>query len=199
MRRFMVPKLRRGNHNYIVTTVICYLMLFNPAFAADALHEVMDALSRVERSEVRYQEEKHLGMLDLPLVQTGTLSYIAPDRFSRSMDGPAASRFTVHGDQVTLEKMTGKEIHDLNNLPMIKAFIASFGATLAGDLATLQQYYEISFDGAQNDWRLDLQPRSTRLASYVTRIQLWGSYDRIKGMEIRETNGDWSQMIMLHE
>ena len=39
------------------------------------LQEVMQALSSVRQSEVRYQEEKHLAMLDLPLIQTGSLRH----------------------------------------------------------------------------------------------------------------------------
>lgn len=174
-------------------------MLFSPVFAADALQEVMQALSKVERSDARYQEEKHLAMLDIPLKQTGNLNYIAPDQLIRSVDGPNGIRFVVSGDQVTLEKKDGKEVYDLNNLPMVKAFIASFGATLAGDLPRLQQYYEVSFSGRKNRWKLKLQPRDTKLTSYVTKILLWGEDDKISGMEIYETNNDWSRMIFLHD
>ncbi len=113
---------------HVIHFSICYLILFSPVFAADALQEVMQALSKVERSDARYQEEKHLAMLDIPLKQTGNLNYIAPDQLIRSVDGPSGTRFVVSGDEVTLEKKGGKEVYDLNNLPMLKAFIASFGA-----------------------------------------------------------------------
>lgn len=191
--------LRGDLAGYIVSIVICYLALIKPAFGADALQEVMQALSKVERSEVGYQEEKHLAILDLPLKQTGRLSYIAPDQLTRSLDGAPDRRFVVHGDQVTFEKETGKETHDLNSLPMLKAFIASFGATLAGNLSTLQQYYEVNFSGGLHEWRLRLKPRDSQLASYISLIQLWGNSDKIKGMDIYETNDDWSQMILLHD
>lgn len=184
---------------YIAGIAVCCLLLVNPVYAADALQEVMQALSKVERSETRYREEKHLAMLDLPLLQTGSLSYIAPDRFTRTLDKPQAGSFMVLGDQVTLEKKTGAETHDLNRLPMLRAFIASFGATLAGDLSTLEHYYTINFSGGQHDWRLALQPRDSQLAAYITQIDLWGKSDRIRGMEIHQTNDDWSRMILLHD
>jgi len=191
--------LSLGLKQVLAGVVICCLQLFNPVFAADILQEVMQALSKVERSEVRYREEKHLAMLDVPLLQTGSLSYLAPDQFTRTLDGPPGGRFLVQGDQVTLEKKIANETHDLNSLPMIRAFIASFGATLAGDLPTLQRYYEISFSGGQINWRMQLQPKEDQLAAYVTRIDLWGNSHKIGGMEIHQTNGDWSRMILLHD
>lgn len=193
------PGGRNAYHRMLLGILIWGLILISPASATDGLLGVMQALSGVERSEVRYQEEKHLAMLDLPLLQTGRLSYVAPDHLSRSLDEPAGSRFTVHGDQVTLYKKTGKDTHDLNSLPMIKAFVAAFGATLSGDLPRLQRYYEVGFNGGLSEWRLILQPRNSRLASHVSEILLWGAYDKIKGMEIQEVNGDWSRMILLHD
>lgn len=191
-----------GGNNYslmLACSLTLCLVLISPASGTDELQEVMQALSGVERSELRYKEEKQLAMLDQPLLQTGNLKYVAPDQFTRSLDGSASGQFTVNGDQVILEKKSGRDIYDLNKLPMIKAFVASFGATLSGDLPKLQRYYEVSFSGGVTEWRLDLQPRDTQLASYITKIQLWGSYDKINGMEIHETNGDWSRMILLYD
>lgn len=183
----------------IIRILGCYLMLLNPVFAADALQQVMQVLAKVNSSEVRYQEEKHLAMLDLPLVQTGSLNYVAPDQFSRTLDGPTGTVFKVQGDYVTVEKASGSETRSLHGMPLVKAFFASFGATLAGDLSRLQQYYEVSFSGALNAWRVELTPRDTELLAYVSEIKLWGNHDRIKGMEIYEPNGDWSRMILLHD
>ncbi len=183
----------------IGSMLIGFLMLFSPLLAADALRDLMQALAMVEHSEVGYQEEKHLAILDLPLLQSGRLNYVAPDQFVRTLDGPAGERFLVHGDQVSLEKKRGRETYDLNSLPMVKAFVASFGATLAGDLPRLKRYYEVRFSGEQSRWQLDLHPRDSQLASYIEQIKLWGHRDKIIGVEIHETNGDWSRMILLHD
>lgn len=185
--------------SYCCRVLLCSLLLSSPVFATQALQGVMQALSGVERSEVRYREEKQLVMLDLPLLQTGTLIYVAPDQFSRSLDGPGGGAFSVRGDQVVIEKNTGRETHDLNSLPMIKAFVASFGATLAGDLPRLKRYYEVSFSGQLQGWRLMLQPKDEGLAAYVRQIQLWGSSHKIEGMEIHQSNGDWSRMLLLYD
>jgi hypothetical protein len=195
MRSGLFPGI--GNH--CRGMLLCGLLLSSPAFAAGALQGVMQALAGVERSEVRYREEKQLAMLDLPLLQTGTLNYVAPDQFSRSLDGPGGGKFSVRGDQVVIEKNSERETHDLNSLPMIKAFVASFGATLAGDLPRLQQHYTVGFSGQLQGWRLLLQPKDPGLAAHVQQIQLWGNGDKIESMEIRETKGDWSRMILLYD
>ena len=187
------------NTRILQSLICCLLLIISPVFGADALQEVMHALSKVERSEVNYHEEKHIDLLDFPLEQTGHLIYIAPDQFSRSLDSPGGERFLVHGDQVTLEKKNRKKTRDLNSLPMVKAFIASFGATLAGDLPRLQQYYKVSFSGGKSNWQLRLQPKDSKLSSYVTEIILSGNFDKISSVETYKTNGDWERMILLHD
>lgn len=213
-KKYIIPNLRLGNevqtlprqvpwkqvlknHTAIAGMLLCWLLLFNSVLADDALQDVMRLLAKVQSSEVRYQEEKHLALLDIPLQQSGTLSYIAPDQLIRSLDG--GDRFTIHGNQIILEKKSGTETHQLDSLPMIKAFVASFGAVLAGDLETLERYYKISFSGEENNWQLHLLPRDGKLAAYVTDIRLRGSQNRINIMEINETNDDWSRMTLQHE
>ncbi len=166
---------------------------------ADSLHDVMQSLSAIKQAEVDYQEEKHLNMLDVPLLQTGHLSYLAPDSFTRTLDAPVTGRFAIQGDKVTLEQRGESKQQNLQRLPLVKAFVASFGATLAGDLPRLQQYYELTFSGDTASWALVLIPRDKQLAEYVDEIRLWGREGKIDRMEIQESNGDWSRMILLHE
>lgn len=182
-----------------VQILVSACCLMSVAAAADALQEVMKALARVEHSEVSFREEKHMAMLDLALIQSGRLSYTAPDRLVRSLDEPVGGRFIVQGDQITLEHNNRKKTHAVNDLPMVRAFVASFGATLAGDLAELQKYYAVSFSGAESSWKLQLLPKGKELASYVDEIRLWGAFGKIAGMEVYEANGDWSRMILLHD
>jgi hypothetical protein len=181
-----------------------FILLFTGAFlplqvGADALLEVMQSLSEVKRAEVDYQEEKHLAMLDVPLMQSGHLSYVAPQRFIRTLDKPVGGRFTIDGETVILEQGGSNKQQSLEELPLVKAFVASFGATLAGDLPRLQQHYQIKFDGNSRSWKLYLQPKDRQLASFISEIRLWGRHDKVDGMEIDEANGDWSRMILLHD
>ena len=178
---------------------LCCLIMAGTAHGETALQEVMQALSNVSQTEVRYREEKHLAILDVPLQQSGRLIYIAPDKYIRSLDAPGGGRFIVDGDQVIVEKGGREKRFNLDEMPGIKAFIASFGATLSGDLPRLQKFYVTTFSGRKEAWELDLKPSEKRLAAQVSHIRLWGRKDKIEGMEIHETNGDWSQMLMLHE
>ncbi len=193
----IVPGLHPDINKTISGMLMCCMMLFNPVCADGALQDVMQLLAKVQSSEVRYQEEKHLALLDIPLQQSGTLSYIAPDQLIRSLDG--GERFIIRGDQIVLQKRSGTQSHQLDSLPMIKAFVASFGAVLAGDLKTLEQYYKVAFSGDTNNWQLHLRPRDSKLAAHVTDIQLWGNLERIRIMEIHETNDDWSRLTLTHE
>ncbi len=167
--------------------------------AADELSALMAALADVQQVEVDYEEEKHLALLDLPLLQRGHLSYQAPDTFIRSLEAPVGGRFEIRGQQVIVETGNRRQQKDLRSLPLVQAFVASFGAVLAGDLRQLQRYYQVDFKGSSAAWKLRLQPNHPDLAAYVSEIRLWGAGAKIEGMEINERNGDWSRMKILHE
>lgn len=183
----------------LIRFILVLLVLPPLQGAADALHDVMQSLSEVKQAEVNYQEEKHLAMLDVPLMQSGHLSYVAPDRFVRILHKPVSGRFAIEGETVTLEQGGDVKQKSLDGLPLVRAFVASFGAVLAGDLHRLQEHYQVTFQGDINSWKLLLLPKDRQLASFVSEIRLWGRRNKIDGMEIDEENGDWSRMILGHE
>lgn len=161
---------------------------------------LMAALSRVEGGEKRFTEIKTMALLKEPMHLSGTLSYRAPAFLEKRVLSPFEERYTVDGDSLTIEN-PGKGIKQTLSLasqPAIWAFVESIRAPLAGDIETLNRFYKVSFGGSERNWLLALVPIEPDMARLVRFVRVRGSGDRIDRVEIEETGGDISIMIIEH-
>jgi hypothetical protein len=104
----------------------------------------------------------------------------------------------LDGEWLTLEDKgrDQKRTIALAEHPVIQAFVEGVRSTLAGDLATLNRFYQVALDGNERRWRLTLRPREQRMQDFVSAIRISGSLDRIRTIEIVETEGDRSVMTI---
>jgi len=87
----------------------------------------------------------------------------------------------------------------LSDYPVIWAFVESIRSTLAGDLATLRRFYQVSLEGDEQQWRLLLKPVEPAMLEVVSDIRIGGSRDRVLSMEFIEANGDRSTMTIARD
>jgi outer membrane lipoprotein-sorting protein len=204
MERSRLPRNDAGTRLRLIPGLLVIAALHglsgvSAVLAGDDLVALMKVLARGGASHVSFVEEKHLEMLDVPLVQEGQLSFTPPDRFERVVEGIGGGRFVIDGQYVLQEQGDSRRKLNLEQLPILKAFAASFGATLRGDLETLEKYYVVKYAGSQKAWLLELIPRDPGLQGFVTQIVLRGRDGHVDSMDIHESNGDWSRMKLLHE
>jgi hypothetical protein len=79
------------------------------------------------------------------------------------------------------------------------AFVESIRATLAGDLPTLQRFYEVRVDGDASAWRLRLKPKEPRMRQAASEIRVGGSGTWVNAIEIDEAGGDRSVTTITRE
>lgn len=161
---------------------------------------LMSVLFRIESGEKRYTEIKTMALLKEPMRLSGTLIYRAPSFLEKRVLSPFEERYTVDGDSLTIENPARgvKQTVSLASQPAIWAFVESIRAPLAGDLATLNRFYKVSFGGSKRNWLLALIPTEPDMAKLVRFIRIRGSGDRIDRVEIEETGGDTSVMTIEH-
>lgn len=170
-----------------------------PAAGADlGVEELMRSLAQVPSRSASFVERKHVAILNAPLESSGKLVYTAPGRLEKHTVAPRAESLVLDGDRLTLEdKGRGeKRTLALPEYPVIQAFVEGVRSTLAGDLATLNRFYQVALEGNQRRWRLLLKPREQRMQDFVREIRISGSLDRIRTIEIVETEGDRSVMTI---
>jgi len=174
-------------------------LLCHPAMAGETwgLTQLMASLARVGSVKTTFTESKTMSMLSEPLRSSGTLLYKAPDYLEKRVTSPQLSYFIVAGDDVTIGNAQNQERHViLFQFPALEAFIAALRGTLAGDLKTLKEYYDVDFKGNADHWSLQLAPKDSEMQLYVKKILITGNDGHIAQIDTLEPNNDSSTMTI---
>lgn len=174
----------------------------SPAMAQPApvagwgLPRLMHALAQVESASARFTERKTMRVLNAPLISSGTLTYVAPDRIRKITVSPVPERFVLDRDRVTISGGPDRQIHtfSLRQYPEIGGLVEGIRATLAGDLAILDRFYVVRLAGTAARWQLLLQPKGAGLTRFVRWVRITGSQDRITAIDTESSDGDTSDM-----
>ena len=149
----------------------------------------------------RYQEEKHIALLQAPLVNEGTIHFAPPGRLARHTTKPIASSLVVDDKKVTFGGAEGSESMDLGTNPVARAFVDSFVMLLAGNRPGLERYFTIKFAAVRGPkatadaWHLVLVPRTSPMDKVIKEMTVDGNGLAIKEMVVRESSGDWTRSV----
>ncbi|WP_298224733.1 LolA-related protein [Acidocella sp.] len=184
-----------GPNTLIRWLTICGLVLLCAQTSRGfTLPTLMARLAEVQDASARFTETKHVPILNIPLQSSGTLSYRAPDYIRKTTFAPARQNFVLRGNIVTLT-INGKTKHfTLSQAPQLAGLVEGVRATLAGDLPTLQHYYELSLSGRLAHWQLIMRPHNVGLARINAVMCVTGAGDRIT--EIDSTSAKGGETIM---
>jgi hypothetical protein len=169
------------------------------AVPAEASVSLSDILRPAEQPQVmRFREEKHLGILDQSLSDTGVLRFIPPATLIREMDGPSGMVYRIQGSQLSIDK-GGRIIRqlDLQANPQLAGVAVTLRALLKADMQTLQRQYAMQLTGSEANWTLQLTPRDELVGRIIERISIRGGNRRIRDIDTYETGGDHTHMTLL--
>lgn len=172
------------------------------------LEQLMNDLAQVRSSHATFVEKKSIAMLTAPIESSGELIYNAPDHLEKRTVKPKPELMILDQDSLLIEM--GKQQNfpmkndaryqrynlQLQDYPEIAVFIDSIRCTLAGDLNALKKNYQLSLIGGKENWTLSLTPNNEKMLAIVQRIDIAGSEDLIRSIEISQTDGDSSMMLI---
>lgn len=171
------------------------------ADGALALPDLMHALAALKSSNAHFVEQRYLKMLSEPLKSSGTLTYVAPDRLEKITLWPRPQRMAVDGDRLLIDP--GPDGHpktlSLAAQPEVGAFVEAIRGTLAGDLPALERYYTVGLEGGWSDWALRLEPKEAVARKLLASILVKGQASGLQTIDIKEADGDRSEMIILED
>jgi hypothetical protein len=164
--------------------------------AAWTINELMHGLAQVKESKATFVERKYLSILKTPLEYSGTLAYNAPSHLEKQTLLPKPESMVLDQDNLIVQSGAAnrKRTLSLQDYPVIWAFVESFRATLAGDIATLSRFYSVTLEGHPKQWLLILRPLDAKMKSLISEIRISGSLEQISTIETREAGGDYSVM-----
>ncbi len=159
--------------------------------AALTLDALMRLLADKREARTQFTETRHSSALKAPLVATGELRYVRPDRLERDVRTPRPERYVVEGDRLVIIPPAGApRTIALSAQPALAAFLDTLRATLRGDLATLARTYRVELVGDRARWQLVLLPSDPLLAELVTSIRVHGREAQLEALEVVEASGD---------
>lgn len=183
-----------------VTLVLPSWNLSQAATGSDWTVEALMGLLKAQReNSVPFQEATYSSLLTEPLIASGVLKFVPPDRLEKIITAPSHERYVVEGDRVTFEseRKGVKRTISLEEYPALRSFVEAFRSSLNGDVVQLRHVYEVTLDGSRAKWTLLLRPREPSGYSVVDYIFLTGSEGRVATIAIRSPDGDRSVMTLL--
>jgi outer membrane lipoprotein-sorting protein len=163
-----------------------------PASAAFDLGQLMAGLAAHKGGRAKFVEKKYISLLDKPVVATGEMSYIAPDRLEKRTLTPKPETLVLDKDKVSIEREQQKLTISIANQPEALAFVDSIRGTLSGNRAALEKNYALHLAGTSEKWVLTLLPSDQRIAAVILRIVVTGSRNQVLGIEYLQADGDRS-------
>jgi len=160
------------------------------------IDQLMHVLAQTRSDHASFVETKSIAMLDKPLKSSGELFYIAPDHLEKRTLKPKPESMTVDGDTLLIERGHQKHQLQLQDYPELAAFIDSVRDTLAGERRALERNYRLSLDGKAEHWTLQLLPVNKKMQAVVKRILISGVENTVRSIEITQTDGDSSLMLI---
>jgi hypothetical protein len=158
--------------------------------------ELMRLLAERKHGHVTFTETHTLAVLQRPLHSSGELLYDAPDRLEKRTLKPQAEDLVLSGNVLTVRRGGHTHTLDLARHREIAPWVESIRATLAGDRAALERYFEVSYSGEPAHWKLVLVPRDPASDASIAEVRIEGSGATLQRLEIRETDGDRSVMTI---
>lgn len=166
-----------------------------PGWAMD-LPALAALLTQRTQAQASFSEERVISGLDQPLVSSGTLLFVAPQRLERHTLQPRAESMLVDGTQLTLIRGGRSRQMSLEAVPEMIPLIEALRATLSGELARLQDHFSVKLEGSTRQWKLMLVPRDSRLRLQVLQIDISGQESALSSIEMRLAGGDRSTMTL---
>ena len=178
----------------------CLILVLAITFAsADdwQVPQLMQLLAQNKSGKATFVETKYIGIIDRPLVSTGDLSFVAPDRLEKRTLSPKPESLILNGDILTIDRPGKRQMRvSLDEHPEASAFIESIRGTLAGDLSALLTFYTLQLTGSAEKWQLVLTPKQQPLSRIISRIRIEGAQADVRSIELDQRDGDHSVMVI---
>jgi outer membrane lipoprotein-sorting protein len=155
---------------------------------------LLAGLSKAPGLFARFREEKHVTLLQQPLVSEGNLYFTPPARFARHTEKPIASTMIIDGNQLQFGNADSQESMNLGTNPVARLFADAFVMLLSGNRAGLEKIFKMQLTPkAGGEWKLVLTPRVAPMDKMIKEMELRGRGLNLNELDVREASGDWTR------
>lgn len=180
------------------------------ASAPPTLAALLDAFRTMPGFEARFEEEKTLALLAVPLKSRGRIYFSPPSTLLRRVESPDPHDILIREQVVRIARRSAKattgaseplaapardvETIDLAQRADVRPLVESMVWLFAGDLARLESVYRIDYHPvappASGRWQLELVPRAEPLSRLVRALRVAGRGHAAETLVVTEATGD---------
>jgi hypothetical protein len=154
---------------------------------------VLAGIARTPPVSTPFVQVSYRGVLDRPLVVSGTLRWLGGDRMERDIEKPFRETAKIGDGEISVQRGSG-EVHrmPLSRAPQAGAMLAGFRALLGGDVSALEEDFTLVADGGKAHWVITLTPRTGQLKRQLASIVIDGRNHEPRCLTVADANGDSS-------
>ncbi len=175
-----------------------FLLLFFPLglraqqLSSDQTNELLTRVTEKRKGipmQADFREEKHLSLMQKPVIENGTLAFQPPDKFRREVKGRSLT--VCDGDTLWLYYPEFQEVEKYA-LSSNKALRESLSAMSSGfGLQEISRNFSVQANKTGSGYLLALVPKNSALRKSVTQIAITLGDDlSVRQMEIQSVGGD---------
>jgi hypothetical protein len=184
-----------GNLRVIMLSVLC--MLSGPAMSESlSIEAVLDRTTIIPPSRVGFREVRHNQMLKDNLVMTGYLEYLEAGSLRKVVETPFEEAYLIRSDRIEIDRQGVTKTLSLRKSRTLRTMLSGVEAILAGKTEQLASVFDYELSGVEEDWSLQLLPRSKRMAKQVTSLTVTGDLESVTAIRFDLKNGEWHNMEM---
>jgi outer membrane lipoprotein-sorting protein len=184
----------RGCREALLLAACLVLAAGGALAAAPGLAEsLLAGMAKTPPVATPFVQVSYRGVLDRPLVVSGTLRWLGGDRMERDIEKPFTETAKIGNGELSVQRGSG-EVHrmPLSRAPQAGAMLAGFRALLGGDVSALEESFTLAADGGRAHWVITLTPRSSELKRQLKSIVIDGRNDEPRCLTVADANGDSS-------
>ena len=165
---------------------------------AFSVEQLTKSLSSKPLHQVQFEEIYVSQFLTTSIKKSGRLIYTPPFRFEKHVTSPLKESFVIDENTVHYNNVSQgiTQTFSLQEVPALKVLIRGLRSIFSGDSSTLQQDYLTELQGSSHKWALTMFPLDEEIQESVKFIRLKGLNNTIYEIEIQESNGDHSTLIL---
>ena len=202
---------KRKQCRYVAVTAVLLLVLLMgkalgredqarsapPGDSRQVLDEIKTAASEITTLESDFIQERHMHMLENPLIAQGRFYFAKPNRLRWAVTKPKPSGFSVNGPKA--KRWDGQadvvKNFEIQSHPFINMFVKQVMALTRADFKWLQKGYRLKVQNT-NPVRLKLTPLKKAAQKHLAHLLVCFALDRryVETIEIHEPDGDFTRI-----
>ena len=179
----------------VLAVAACLALMAGVATAAmpGLAESLLSGMAKTPPVSTPFVQVSYRGVLDRPLVVSGTLHWLGGDRMQRDITKPFTETAKIGDGELSVRRGSG-EVHrmPLARAPQAGAMLAGFRALLGGDVSAIQSDFTLSAEGSKAHWVVKLTPRTAVLKRQLESIVIDGRGDEPRCLTVKDENGDGS-------